>query len=172
MTIPTGINIQLLDHRFDPPTKQLTPMTSRLVRVFFCSGGGCHRLPRELNRFRHCVLSHSPEDHHHVLVSSPELCSGVHQKRCDLEGVEGEPPPTIPSTSHVDEVRFRLCPLPHAGHSCCHACKNPVDRASTSADHRRSGIGLSHWSSEETPSHETQVQLCTRTVGPLDCVTW
>ena len=26
--------------------------------------------------------------------STPELCSGVHQKGCDLEGVEGATPPT------------------------------------------------------------------------------
>ena len=27
-------------------------------------------------------------------MSTPELCSGVHQKGCDLEGVEGATPPT------------------------------------------------------------------------------
>ena len=39
-------------------------------------------------------LSGSPEAHQNLFGSTPELCSGVHQKGCDLEGVEGAIPPT------------------------------------------------------------------------------
>ena len=39
-------------------------------------------------------LSGSPEAHQNLLGPAPELCSGVHQKSCDLEGVEGATPPT------------------------------------------------------------------------------
>ena len=39
-------------------------------------------------------LSSSPEAHQNFEGSSPELCSGGHQKGCDLEGVEGATPPT------------------------------------------------------------------------------
>ena len=39
-------------------------------------------------------LSHSPEAHQNFEGSTPELCSGVHQKGCDLEGVEGATPHT------------------------------------------------------------------------------
>ena len=39
-------------------------------------------------------LSGSPEAHQNFEGSTPELCSGVHQKGCDLEGVEGATPPT------------------------------------------------------------------------------
>ena len=38
---------------------------------------------------RQPVLSHSPEAHQNFVGSAPELCSGAHQKSCDLEGVEG-----------------------------------------------------------------------------------
>ena len=38
-------------------------------------------------------LSGSPEAHQNLFGSTPELCSGVHQKGCDLEGVEGATPP-------------------------------------------------------------------------------
>ena len=34
-------------------------------------------------------LTGSPELHQNLLGSTPEPCSGVHQKGCDLEGVEG-----------------------------------------------------------------------------------
>ena len=34
-------------------------------------------------------LSHSPDAHHNLLGTAPGLCSGLHQKGCDLEGVEG-----------------------------------------------------------------------------------
>ena len=42
----------------------------------------------------HWDLSGSPEAHQNFEGSTPELCSGVHQKGCDLEGVEGATPPT------------------------------------------------------------------------------
>ena len=42
----------------------------------------------------HWDLSGSPEAHQNYSSASPELCSGVHQKGCDLEGVEGATPPT------------------------------------------------------------------------------
>ena len=37
-------------------------------------------------------LSGSPEAHQNFEGSTPELCSGDHQKGCDLEGVEGNNP--------------------------------------------------------------------------------
>ena len=42
----------------------------------------------------HWDLSGSPEAHQNFEGSTPEPCSGVHQKGCDLEGVEGATPPT------------------------------------------------------------------------------
>lgn len=42
----------------------------------------------------HKDLSVSPEVHQNFEGSTPELCSGVHQNGCDLEGVEGATPPT------------------------------------------------------------------------------
>ena len=39
--------------------------------------------------FRQTILSHSPEAHLNFAGSAPGLCSGAHQKSCDLEGVEG-----------------------------------------------------------------------------------
>ena len=39
--------------------------------------------------FRQTILSHSPEAHQNFVGSAPGLCSGAHQKSCDLEGVEG-----------------------------------------------------------------------------------
>ena len=56
-----------------------------------------HRLLHELNPVRQVVLSHSPEAHQNFAGSPPGLCSGAHQKLCDLEGVEGEAPPNIHS---------------------------------------------------------------------------
>ena len=38
-------------------------------------------------------LSSSPEAEQNLYGSTPELFSGVHQKGCDLEGVEGATPP-------------------------------------------------------------------------------
>ncbi len=38
--------------------------------------------------------SGSPEAHQNFMGSTPELRSGVHQKGCDLEGVEGATPQT------------------------------------------------------------------------------
>ena len=49
----------------------------------------------ELSPVRHFGLSQSPEAHQNFAGSTPELCSGVHQKGCDLEGVEGATPPNI-----------------------------------------------------------------------------
>ncbi|QNI55307.1 hypothetical protein SynBIOSE41_02818 [Synechococcus sp. BIOS-E4-1] len=40
-------------------------------------------------------LSLSPEAHQKLLGASPELCSGVHQKGCDLEEVKGARPQTF-----------------------------------------------------------------------------
>ena len=51
-----------------------------------------HWLLRELIPVKHRVLSHSPETHQKLASSAPELCSGVHQKGCDLEGVKGAAP--------------------------------------------------------------------------------
>ena len=39
-------------------------------------------------------LNHSPEPHQNFAGSAPVLCRGVHQKACDLEGVEGSTPHT------------------------------------------------------------------------------
>ena len=70
----------------------------RQARGFFIALEPWHnRLPRELNPFRHKGLSHSPEAHQNFEESIPELCSGVHQKGCDLEGVEGAAAPNIHS---------------------------------------------------------------------------
>ena len=38
------------------------------------------------------VLSHSPKAHQSLPGPAPELCSGDHQKGCDLEGVEEAAP--------------------------------------------------------------------------------
>ena len=56
-----------------------------------------HQLPRELNPVGQSLLSHSPEAHQNFAGSTPELCSGVHQKGCDLEGVKGAAPPNLHS---------------------------------------------------------------------------
>ena len=48
-----------------------------------------HRHPGQLSPLKHCVLTQSPEAHQNLAGSTPEMCSGVHQKGCDLEGVEG-----------------------------------------------------------------------------------
>ena len=60
-------------------------------------GHGQLQLQGELNPVSQGLLSHSPELHQNLLRSAPELCSGVHQKGCDLEGVEGATPPNIHS---------------------------------------------------------------------------
>ncbi|QNI56258.1 hypothetical protein SynBIOSE41_03789 [Synechococcus sp. BIOS-E4-1] len=39
-------------------------------------------------------LSHSPKAHQNLLGTAPELCSVVHQRGCDLEGVDGAAPHT------------------------------------------------------------------------------
>ena len=49
-----------------------------------------HPANHRLSPVRHCVLNHSPEAHQNFEGSTPELCSGVHQKGCDLEEVEGK----------------------------------------------------------------------------------
>ena len=51
-----------------------------------------HRHSHALNTVRHWGLTHSPEAHLNVAWFPPELCSGVHQKGCDLEGVQGAAP--------------------------------------------------------------------------------
>ena len=40
------------------------------------------------------VLTTSPALHQKLTCSPPKPCTGVHQKGCDLEGVEGATPPT------------------------------------------------------------------------------
>jgi hypothetical protein len=44
------------------------------------------------------ALNHSPVAHQNLVGSTPMLCSGFHQKSCDLEGVEGATPP---NTTHI-----------------------------------------------------------------------
>ena len=51
-----------------------------------------HQLPHELSPFSYLVLGHSPDLHHNFAGFTPKLCSGLHQKGCDLEGVEGQQP--------------------------------------------------------------------------------
>ena len=61
------------------------------MRGFFYGFGVCSSVS-------YWHLSSSPELHQNFEGSTPELCSGDHQKGCDLEGVEGATPQT-PHTS-------------------------------------------------------------------------
>ena len=63
-----------------------------------CLGHGLLQPPGEPYPVSQAVLTHSPEAHQNLMGSTPDLCSGLHQKSCDLEGVEGATPPR---TTHI-----------------------------------------------------------------------
>ena len=48
--------------------------------------------------------THSPEAHQNLAGFSPKLCSGAHQKGCDLEGVKGAAPPTQLTQSLIQNM--------------------------------------------------------------------
>ena len=84
-----------LSSRYRSPDK--TPHTNHTpprAGFFIVLEAGLYRLSQELSPVRHWGLSQSPEAHQNFAGSTPELCSGVHQKGCDLEGVEGPTPHT------------------------------------------------------------------------------
>ena len=87
--------------------------------------------------------ANSPEFHQNFAVSAPELCRGVHQKGCDLEGVEGRFPQPSSRASHVYQVTLHLHPFPNARTWRSHPRKNTVGRAATSGVRSNRGIGLS-----------------------------
>ena len=103
-------------------------------------------------------LSHSPVAHQNFVGSAPWLCSGAHQKGCDLEGVKGAAPQTFTPESHVDQVTRHLHHFPHAGHWCCHECQSSVDRAGTSTSAGRSNreVLSPWWRTAQALSNETQ----------------
>ena len=78
-------------------TKDSQPSSPATRRFFIALEPGRHQILLELRAVRHSVLIHSPEAHQNLSGSTPNRCSGGHQKGCDLEGVKGAAPPITPS---------------------------------------------------------------------------
>ena len=95
---PKGKSRGRLSGRYRSPDKTThTNKTPPRAGFFIALEPLRYRLSRGLRPIMQRILIHSPDPHQNLPGSAPKLCSGVHHKGCDLEGVEGATPPTLHS---------------------------------------------------------------------------